>query len=252
VTPASPAPGVWRLGDALVNFYLVAEGTDLTLIDAGLPGHWDALLKALHELGRSVHCIRAVLVSHGHPDHFGLAERLRQVSDAQVWVHELDAPILRAPRRMGRWWRPERGLLGYVLRFGPGALRGPAHLLRRGALRLQGVRDLATFEHDQVLDVPGRPRVIHVPGHTAGSSAFLFEQQGLLFTGDALVTADAVLGRAGPRVLCRAFTQNSEQALRSLDRLAAANADGVLPGHGDPWRRGSAEAVGLARLAGIA
>jgi glyoxylase-like metal-dependent hydrolase (beta-lactamase superfamily II) len=248
--PISPAPGVWRIGDALVNFYLVADGPDLTLIDAGLPGHWDALLHVLSDLGRSVHHIRAVLVSHGHPDHFGLAERLRQVSNAQVWVHGLDAPILSAPRQMGRWWQPERALPWYLLRFGPRALRGPAHLLRRGALRLQGVRHLATFEHDQVLSVPGRPRVIHVPGHTAGSSAFVFEQAGLLFTGDALVTIDTVLGRVGPRVLCRAFTQNSEQGLRSLDRLAAANVEVVLPGHGDPWQRGSAAAASLARMAG--
>jgi glyoxylase-like metal-dependent hydrolase (beta-lactamase superfamily II) len=242
---------VWRAGDALVNFYVVAEGSDLTLVDAGLPGHWDQLLAALGALGRSPHDVRAVLVSHGHPDHFGLAERLRQVADARVWVHALDAPILGSPRQISRWWRPERGLWRY-LRSGPGVLRGPLHLLRHGALRTQAVGEVRAFEHDQVLDVPGRPRVIHVPGHTAGSSAFAFEAQGWLFTGDALVTADTAVGRVGPRVLSGAFTQNSQQALSSLDRLGATDMALVLPGHGEVWRRGAAAAAHLARAAGAA
>jgi glyoxylase-like metal-dependent hydrolase (beta-lactamase superfamily II) len=221
----------------------------LTLVDAGLPAHWASLTKSLAQLGRSVQQVRAVLVSHGHPDHFGIAEELRQQSGAQVWVHALDAPNLGVPRRVGRWLKSEHGLLRY-LRFGPGVLRGPVHLLRSGALRLQGVREIKTFEHDQVLDVPGRPRVIHVPGHTPGSSAFAFEQHGVLFSGDALVTADTALGRVGPRVLCGAYTQNSRQALASLDRLAAANLPILLPGHGEAWPRGSAEAANLAKLAG--
>ena len=44
---------------------------------------------------------------------------------------------------------------------------------------VQPGRELATFEHDQVLYVPGWPRVSHVPGHTPRSSAFVFEQLGV-------------------------------------------------------------------------
>jgi glyoxylase-like metal-dependent hydrolase (beta-lactamase superfamily II) len=245
----SASATVWRSGDAHVNFYLVAEGSDLTLVDAGLPGHVNQLTAALRGLGRYIGDIRAVLVTHGHPDHFGLAERLRQVAAAEVWVHALDAPILAAPRQTGRWWRPERSLLRY-LRFGPAALRGPLHLLRQGGLGIRAVRHARAFQHDQTLDVPGRPRAIHVPGHTAGSAAFLFEQQGLLFTGDALVTADTIVSRVGPRLLCRALTQDSGEAVRSLGRLAEEQAELVLPGHGEPWAGGAAEAARLAQLAG--
>jgi glyoxylase-like metal-dependent hydrolase (beta-lactamase superfamily II) len=142
-----------------------------------------------------------------------------------------------------------RDLVPY-LRYGPRALLGPLHLLRNGALKLQPVGDVATFEHDQLLDIPGRPRAIHVPGHTPGSSAFVFEKHGVLFSGDALVTEDTAIGRLGPRVLCGAFTQDRYQALLSLDRLAAADMPMVLPGHGEPWVHGSANAARLARLAG--
>jgi glyoxylase-like metal-dependent hydrolase (beta-lactamase superfamily II) len=148
-------------------------------------------------------------------------------------------------------WQSLRDLLPY-LRYGPRALLGPVHLLRNGAFRLQPVGELSTFIHEQVLDAPGQPRVIHAPGHTPGSSAFVFEKLGVLFTGDALVTVDTAIGRAGPRVLCRAFTEDSQQALRSLDRLGRADMRVVLPGHGEPWDRGSAEAARLARFAGAA
>jgi glyoxylase-like metal-dependent hydrolase (beta-lactamase superfamily II) len=248
---SSPAPGVWRAGDALVNFYVLAEGSDLTLVDAGLPGHWDQLVAVLASLGRSLRDIHAVLVTHAHPDHCGVAERLRSVADARVMVHALDAPGVTARPPMSRLWQSMRDLLPY-LRYGPRALAGPMHLIRNGAFTLQPLREVISFNHDQVLDVPGRPRVVHVPGHTPGSAAFVFEKQGVLFTGDALVTVDTAIGRVGPRVLCRAFTEDSEQALLSLDRLAQSDMAVVLPGHGEPWGKGSAEAARLAKLAGAA
>jgi glyoxylase-like metal-dependent hydrolase (beta-lactamase superfamily II) len=77
-----------------------------------------------------------------------------------------------------------------------------------------------------------------------------FEDRGLLFTGDALVTADTAIGRAGPRLLCRAYTQDSQRALHSLEFLAHERAELVLPGHGDPWTGDPAEAAHLAWLAG--
>jgi len=66
------------------------------------------------------------------------------------------------------------------------------------------------------------------PGHTRGSAAFVFEELGLVFTGDALVTIDDLTGGIGPRMLCRAFTQNSQQAPGSLDRLSHVTADLLL------------------------
>jgi glyoxylase-like metal-dependent hydrolase (beta-lactamase superfamily II) len=168
--PSVSADPAWRrVGDRLVNFYVVAEGSALTLVDAGLPGHWRQLEVALGSLGRSVEDIRAVLVSHGHPDHFGLAERLRETVGADAWVHALDAPILTAPRHINHWPRPERGLLRYVS-YGPRIFRGPLNLVRHGGLLIRAVREVRTFQGREVLDLPGRPRAVHVPGHTRGSA----------------------------------------------------------------------------------
>jgi glyoxylase-like metal-dependent hydrolase (beta-lactamase superfamily II) len=241
---------VHRLGDRLVNFYLVDTGRKLVLVDSGLPAHWDNLLDALRGLGRPVTDIAAVLITHGHPDHTGLAERVRAEAGAEVWVHESDAPILSAPRRLGKVWKPERSLLPYVVRR-PRALQGPLHLARGGALRIPAVRELRAFRDDQQLDIPGNPLALHTPGHTFGSTSYVFPDASIAFTGDALVTSDTVSGRTGPCVICRAFTQDSGLALASLEKIAEYDIRTVLPGHGDPWTDGLAEAAARATTAGI-
>ena len=245
------APGVHRLGDARVNFYLVEDGDALTLVDAGLPTSWARLVDHLAVLGRPLEQVRAVLVTHAHPDHIGIAERLRTQVGARVWVHESDAPMLATPRQAARYWRPERSLLRYVARR-PAALGGPLHLVRNGGLRVPGVGEMHLLRPDERVDVPGRPYAVHVPGHTAGSTAFLFPDHGVAFTGDALVTEDAAIGRTGPCLICRAFTQDSRAAMASLDVLAGLDARLTLTGHGQPWPDAPAGAAREARAAGIA
>jgi glyoxylase-like metal-dependent hydrolase (beta-lactamase superfamily II) len=46
-------------------------------------------------------------------------------------------------------------------------------------------------------------------------------------------------------------TADADKALASLDRIAETNAGTLLPGHGDPWTAGAAEAASLARAAGL-
>ncbi|AOR36712.1 MBL fold metallo-hydrolase [Streptomyces fodineus] len=241
---------VHRLGDHLVNFYLVDTGSALLLVDAGLPAHWDVLQTALRDLGRPVTDVAAVLVTHGHPDHVGVAERVRAASGAEVWVHESDAPILTEPRRLNKVWTPERSLLGYAVRR-PSGLRAPLHLARGGALRIPAVRTVRTFTEDQQLDLPGAPLAIHTPGHTHGSTSYLFPDASIAFTGDALVTHDSVTGRVGPCVICQAFTQDSRAALASLEKIAEHELATVLPGHGEPWTDGLARAARQAVASGI-
>jgi glyoxylase-like metal-dependent hydrolase (beta-lactamase superfamily II) len=66
------------------------------------------------------------------------------------------------------------------------------------------------------LDLPGRPRVIEVPGHTPGSVAFHLPAQGAVLTGDALVTMDTMdglAGRNGPTIVSAAFTRDTAQSV---------------------------------------
>jgi glyoxylase-like metal-dependent hydrolase (beta-lactamase superfamily II) len=245
------APGVHRLGDDIVNFYLVDHPDGLVLIDAGLPGHLSQLRDHLARSGRSLGDIRAVLLTHGHPDHTGLAGPLHRAG-AEIWVHRQDAPILAdGPRTAMRHAKPERSMLPYLLRR-PAALGTPLHLARKGGFTAPPVPGVRTFDADQRWEeVPGRPQAIVLPGHTPGSTAYLLPDRGILFTGDALVTHDGLTGHVGPTLVCRGFTHDSTAAMAALDRLDALNATVLLPGHGQPFTDSPYAAAQQARQAGL-
>lgn len=242
------ATGVRRLGDDAVNFFLVEGEDGLTLVDAGLPAHYKQLTALL---GPRIRDIRAILLTHAHIDHIGLAGRLHREVGAAVHVHAGDAAMLTSPVGANGRWKAERSLLPYALRR-PAALRTPLHLATHGAFWSTTPVPASVPVTDGALRVPGRPYAVAVPGHTAGSVAFHFPEHGVLCTGDALVTDDSVIGRQGPRIVCRAFTADSAAALRSLDALAGLDATVVLPGHGAPFAGSPAAAVAAARTAGVA
>ena len=92
-----------------------------------------------------------------------------------------------------------------------------------------------------VLDLPGSPHIIGMPGHSPGSIAVHVPAADAVFVGDALTTRHVLTGAAGPQPA--PFTDDPAEALASLRRLAGLDATWVLPGHGTPWNRGVAEAL---------
>jgi glyoxylase-like metal-dependent hydrolase (beta-lactamase superfamily II) len=231
-------PSIHRLGDrSIVNSYLVEESGEVTIIDAGVPGFYRDIPKELAAMGRTIADVRALVLTHGHTDHIGFAERLRRDQRVPVWVHEMDAALAR-----GEVPNPSKG-------FGPTKL-GPLlgflwFTILRGGLRTPKLLEVATFGDGATLGVPGSPRVILTPGHTPGSAALHVPSLGALFVGDAFATYAVTTGARGPQVA--PFTAEADQAVASLPRLEAASADLVLPGHGDPWTGGVQEAIRLVR-----
>lgn len=243
--PDEVAPGVHRLGLAYVNCYLVVDEDGMTLVDAGLPGTARVLDLALAHLGAVRGDIDAVLLTHGHFDHVGMARRLWREHRLAPLVHPRDERLVRHPYRYAH----ERARLPYPIRH-PRTLGIVASMARQGALRVRGVEAVAEVHHGHVVDVPGRPRAIWTPGHTEGHCAFHFERHGVLMTGDALVTLDPYTGSRGPRIVAGAATADSTRALTSLDALLSCDARLLLPGHGDPWSEGVPAAVAAAARAG--
>jgi glyoxylase-like metal-dependent hydrolase (beta-lactamase superfamily II) len=228
------APRIHRLGtDPIVNSYLVDDGGEVTIIDAGMPGLYRELPNELAAMGRSLADVRALVLTHGHADHIGYAERLRREQEVPVWIDEHDAALAR-----GEVPNPSKGT--GRLRFVPFAGFLWFGLLH-GGLRRPIIREVATFGDGATLDVPGSPQVILVPGHTPGSAVLHVAGLGALFVGDAFSTYAVTTGERGPRIA--PFTADPAQAVASLDRLDGLDAPLALPGHGEVWTLGIDEAV---------
>lgn len=238
------ARGVHGVEHAHTNCYVVEDSDGVTLIDACFPSTGNAVVRLLATIGRTPGDIRALLLTHGHFDHVGFARGLKAALRTPVWVHGGDRSLAAHPYR----YRPERNRVLFPLGHGR-SLPVLGTMVLAGALAVRGVDVDRVFADGDVLDVPGRPQVIHAPGHTAGECAFLLPDRGVLLSGDALVTLDPYTGHRGPQLVAPAATADSELALASLDRFVDCGARIVLPGHGDPWTAGSRAAVGAARLA---
>jgi glyoxylase-like metal-dependent hydrolase (beta-lactamase superfamily II) len=238
------ADGVHRLGSSYINWYLVEEGGRYTVVDAGLPGYRPQLDEALSELGGQLDEVEAVILTHGHSDHVGFAGKLYDEARTRVLVHEADAEMVRT----GNIPKGERGVRPYLLQ--PTMYRLLAHGARNGGARAPKVAQVSTFTGGERLDVPGRPRVVHAPGHTHGCCAFHFEERGVLLAGDVLCTRNPLTGREGPQIMPGSFTIDIRQAMDSLAEVETINAELLGVGHGDPWTKGPREAVAAAREAG--
>lgn len=232
------APHLHRLGNDIVASYLIETDEGITLIDAGMPGHWHDLHRTLAEIGRPVSDIRGVVLTHGDSDHIGFAERLRREAGVPVFIHAADAHRVRTGEKPKTAMGPSK--LGPMLSF-------LGYGIRKRALRTLQVTDVHEVGDGDVLDLPGSPVVIGMPGHSPGSIAVHVPVVDAVFVGDALTTRHVLTGRVGAQPA--PFTDEPAEALASLDRLAGVAASWVLPGHGAPWRGSPADIAAAVRSA---
>ncbi len=243
--PREVAPGIYGLGSHQVNWYLIDDGGRLSAVDAGLPGFAGHLESDLARLGVALADIEAVVLTHSDGDHTGLAPVLRDAG-ARVLIHGADDATLRKPGPKGG-----DGSAPHILAnlWRPSTLKVLGHLIKHGGAKPPKVEGAEIYADGDVLDVPGRLRVLHTPGHTPGHCALLAGSRRVLFAGDALIDHRIVTGGGRPQVMPRFTNVDTAQALASLDAIAAVDdqVDLVLFGHGDPWHGGAAAAVASAR-----
>ena len=244
--PHEIIPGVYKLGSEYVNWYLVKEGDAYTAVDAGLPRFAASLEADLAALGVSPADVKAVVLTHSDADHVGVVPQLR-AAGARVLVHADDEQTLARPRPKTGDASP-RHLLAHAL--DRRLWRVMSVVIKEGAARPPRVAGVETFVDGDVLEVPGRPRAVHMPGHTPGHSALLFEQHGALFVGDGLCTVNVLTERRGPQVMPSLMNTSTDQCLESLAAIEDLSAQLVLVGHGEPARETPGAVVAAARAAG--
>lgn len=239
------ADGVHRIEDAYTNWYLVEDDGGVTIVDAGVPTSWESLEDALRRLGRTRADVKALVLTHAHFDHIGFAERARRELGVPVYVHENDVPLTRQPRQYGHERARSKYFLTQVQAF-------PivAALVRNRAFWPDRIGAVERYVNGS-LPVPGSPRVLFTPGHTLGHCALHLPDRDVVIAGDAVVMLDPYTAERGPKIVARAATADSRRALDSLDAIAETGARSLLTGHGEPFTGGAAEAVRLARSAGV-
>jgi glyoxylase-like metal-dependent hydrolase (beta-lactamase superfamily II) len=212
-----------------VNWLLVTDDTGVMLIDAGYPGDRDEVLASLRRLGYEAGDVRAILLTHAHIDHFGSAIWFAKTHGTPVYCHADEVGHAKreyleqaSPLDVAlRIWRPRWGVWGL-------------HVLRSGGLIREGIPTAQPLTADVAAQLPGHPIAIPTPGHTGGHCSYLVD--GVLASGDALVTGHPLLRRSGPQLLPAVFSHNQGDCIRSLAALALLETEILAPGHGDLWR----------------
>lgn len=256
--------GLWRLemsveeaGLGSVCAYALADGDGLVLIDAGWssPQTRAGTEAALAEIGFGLDQVQGVLLTHGHPDHYGLAGLLHERDDAWLALHEGDAQLL----AFGR------GDFDHYLEVWRGWLREVAGVPEE---ELDPQME-ATVRIRRIFEVPAPDLVfadgwraptadwnlvaIHTPGHSPGHVCFREAERGLLFCGDHVLPDITPNISAGPTV----GADPLNEYLTALERVRELPAEPALPGHGRPFTdlSGRVEEIGAhheQRLAKVA
>jgi glyoxylase-like metal-dependent hydrolase (beta-lactamase superfamily II) len=230
-------PGLWSVPVPIpinplryVLVYALEMGSGVALVDAGwdTADAWEALTAGLASIGAAVDNVEAVVVTHIHPDHYGLAGRVRAESGAWIGLHPADASLLRDRYEdVDGLVASMRGLLTVC---GTPADRLPD--LTEASMQVRSFVSMAPPDRllgdGELLDLAGWDlRTIWTPGHSPGHLCLYSDERKVLLSGDH------VLPRITPNI-----SFHSQQVpnplgdyLDSLDRLRLLEPEEVLPGH---------------------
>ena len=215
------------------NVYLLDDGPETVLIDSGdwMTETREQLAAALDKQGVSFGEIDRIFLTHWHGDHVGQAHHIQDVSGAEVYIHEADAPLIEGDetaweemgetqrRLFDHWGMPdqEQQVLEDIFASVP---------YQDNPVDITPIQDGETFTvNDRTI------RVVHAPGHAAGLSLYETTLDGHddAFTGDALLPQYTPnVGGADVRV-----ERPLESYLETLQHIATADYDHAWPGHRD-------------------
>jgi glyoxylase-like metal-dependent hydrolase (beta-lactamase superfamily II) len=225
-------------GPMASNLYLVRSGPAWAMVDCGWAGSAEPVRRAAAEVLGPGKTPDAILLTHIHPDHSGAAGALAREWKVPVFVHHAEMPMAAGRYVPGFSMPLDRWVVAPLLWSLPG----------RARRKIEVAGDITDVVHSlpKSGEAPGLPgwAVIATPGHTPGHVAYWRSRDGVLITGDAVVTVNlnsvsgilmAAPDLSGPP---RYTTWNWKQSMDSVSRLAELGPRLIAPGHGQPLALG--------------
>lgn len=210
--------------------YLIKSGDDVVLVDCGwnTDQAYQALEEGMQEHGSHPSAVTKLLITHVHPDHFGMAGRLKRLADCDVVIHEKDAEVINS-----RYFAPKSltdEMSKFMVMNGVPPLESPT--MAQGSMGM--IDRVAPVPPDT--EVKGGEtfkagefefEIIWTPGHSPGHICLYEPNHKILFTGDH------ILPTITPNVSIHAQTHGSPLGdyMRSLEKLMDLDVTYVLPAH---------------------
>lgn len=223
-----PLPGKYP---GPVNCYLFA-GKNITLIDTGIRRTIPELKNGLAQYDISLSDIDNIILTHGHPDHFGAASFIRSKSGAKVYAHHDDKALIEHgisfPRRKaGELLK----LMGVPMYFG---VYTSLLYYMYDKLIANCPLDGHLKDGDQIILGDYKGTIITTPGHSMGSICIYLENERLLFSGDHIlkhISPNAFAMLESSRLLPVRLSQR--EFYNSIDKIEKLNPRIIYPGHGE-------------------
>ncbi|HLH85535.1 MAG TPA: MBL fold metallo-hydrolase [Thermoplasmataceae archaeon] len=192
----------------MANSFLVQAEGGTIIVDAGTQRSGRRIVEFCRKRGLSP---SMVLITHYHPDHIGGLYAVYEAFRPKIYAGSVEIPVIGGRSRM----KPANSLISKVV----------ASLIR--SKPVTGISDAKTLNDSEI-------KVIDTPGHTPGSTSYLFTRDSAIFVGDALYE------KHGQPQINRAFTLDYDRAKDSVREIMRSGAQLALPGHGKPLRLTSA------------
>ena len=145
-----------------------------------------------------------ILLTHGHFDHIISIDTLREKYNVPVYIHKKDACML-----------TDGKLNGFYMFFERDCIHKPA--------------DILFSDGDEISIGNEKLKILHTPGHSLGSSCFIFKDED---NKSAIVTGDTLFANAVGRT--DLYGGNLRELIASIKKLASFDkASQIYPGHGE-------------------
>ncbi len=213
-----------------INVYLIQGNDGWLLVDCGwnTPEAFAALESALQDLRIGFKDIKQTVITHIHPDHYGMAGRLKELSGCAVAMHRTEANLLQS-RYV--WMEKLLGDIGdFLAQNGvPPEDAGPLRNASLPVLKFvtNAVPDIMLDGGDTIAAGKFNFKVVCTPGHSPGHICLYEPSYKILLAGDH------VLPVTTPHVGFHPQQQGNPLAdfLRSLQAIDKLDVALVLPGH---------------------